>query len=330
MPFLLGRNPFPMAISAAAIAAVSVSWRWSGIRRAGWNAVVKLIVVLSLASILFNVLTVRTGDLVILSVPQSAPLLDGDLTWNAIIYGLLAAFSMVGIVAAWGTVGMVARWSSLVRLLPDAFIGLAAAGSSAINLVPETVAGLADIREAAAARGFAPRGVRGVGTILNPMVNVGLDRSMRLAEVLEARGFGSRASRPGASSSPCTAAWTAALSGTFMVGYGLIAGIAWAAIAGAGAMVIGVVILTARRSDNQVRRTRYRRENLTAADWVVIGVSIAIIGVCALVRQVDSATFVYEPYPTLTYPASNLWLMATLFALFVPAAFASAPGGAND
>jgi energy-coupling factor transport system permease protein len=330
MPFMLGRNPFPMAIAALAIAAVCVTWRAVGIHHTGWKPLLKLIGLFSAISVLFNVLTVRTGNLVIVTIPDSAPLLDGELTWNAVIYGLLAAFGIFGIVATWATVGMAARWSSLVRLLPDAFIGLAAAGSSAINLVPETLAGLADIREAAAARGFAPRGVRSAGTILTPMINVGLDRSMRLAEVLEARGFGSRAPGHGVTSTLRNPAWIAVLTGSFMTGYGLIAGITWSAVVGAASLVIAIAVLSALTSGPQVRRTRYRHEVMSIADWAVIGVSSAVIVFSAIARQVDPAAFVYEPYPTLTYPASNLWLLATLFGLVLPAVFAPAPGLAND
>ena len=80
----------------------------------------------------------------------------------------------------WATVGSHVHWASLARLMPDPFVGFAVAGSAAINLVPQTAAALTDIREATAARGYAPPGVRSVASVLTPMINVGLDRSMRL------------------------------------------------------------------------------------------------------------------------------------------------------
>jgi energy-coupling factor transport system permease protein len=330
MPFLLGRNPFPMLVAVLAVIAV----RWShpplNQHAFGWRILIRAAVLVSLIAIIFNVLTVRTGEQVIVRIPDGWPLIAGPVTWNAVVYGVLAAIGVLGLVLVWATVGGVVQWASLARLLPDPFIGIAVAGSTAINLVPQTAAALTDIREATAARGYAPTGVRGVATVLTPMINVGLDRSMRLAEVLEARGFGSRRQETAKPPAFHDLAWTAMLGGVFIAGYGLIAAITWAAIGGMAAALVGGLMIARQRTPNAVRRTQYRQEPLRRADWIVIGTSIAVAALCIFARELDQRIFVYEPYPDIDVPNATLWPLLALFGLFVPLLFAPAKAASDD
>jgi len=319
LPFLLGRNPFPMLVALIAVLGVRISVHSSHVNAVGWRLVVRAAALFSLLAVLFNVLTVRTGDRVIVRIPDDWPLIDGPISWNAVVYGLLAAMGVLGLVMVWAMVGTHVHWGSLVRLLPDPFVGFAVAGSAALNLVPQTVAALTDIREATAARGYAPTGVRGVASVVTPMINVGLDRSMRLAEVLEARGFGGRRSDDRLSSMLHDLGWTALLGGAFVAGYGLIAAIGWAAIGGLVAVGTGVVVLAILHRPNAVRRTRYRQERLARADWIVILVSIAVAIVCLAARKHDPRAFIYEPYPEIAMPVASIWPLLALLGLVVPA-----------
>jgi energy-coupling factor transport system permease protein len=319
-----------MAIALAAAVAVNRAWRPAHSHAVGWAVVIRAALLFSVIAVLFNVLTVRTGDLVLLTIPEGWPLIDGPITWNAVIYGLLAAVGVLGLVMVWVTVGSMIQWSALARLLPDPFVGFAVAGSAAINLVPQTAAALTDIREAAAARGYRPSGARGVATVLTPMINVGLDRSMRLAEVLEARGFGGRRIESARFPLVREIAWTALLGGTFIAGYGLIAAIDWALIGGMVVAAMGAGTLLRLRSPNAVRRTRYRRDPLTRSDWTVILVSALVMIGSVVARNIDPAMFVYEPYPGLDMPAAELWPLVLLLALFFPALIAPRTGAADD
>jgi len=319
LPFLLGRNPFPMLVALIAVVGVRISLHSSHVNALGWRLVVRATVLFSLLAVLLNVLTVRTGDRVIVTIPGEWPLIDGPITWNAIVYGLLAAMGVLGLVMVWATVGTHVHWGSLVRLLPDPLVGFAVAGSAALNLVPQTAAALTDIREATAARGYAPNGVRGVASVVTPMINGGLDRSTRLAEVLEARGFGGRRSDDRRSSALHDLGWTALLGGAFVAGYGLIAAIGWATTGGLAAVGMGAVVLAMLRRPNAVRRTRYRQERLGRDDWIVILVSIAVAIACLAARQHDPPAFAYEPYPEIAMPAASVWPLLALLGLVVPA-----------
>jgi energy-coupling factor transport system permease protein len=330
VPFLLGRNPFPMAIALAAAIAVNRACRPAHSHAVGWGVVIRTSLIFSVIAVLFNVLTVRTGDLVLVTIPEGWPLFDGPITWNAIIYGLLAAAGVLGLVTVWATVGSMIQWSALARLLPDPFVGFAVAGSAAINLVPQTAAALTDIREAAAARGYRPAGARGVATVLTPMINVGLDRSMRLAEVLEARGFGGRRAQAGRLPVVREAAWTALLGGIFIAGYGLIAAIDWALLGGMVAASVGAAAFFFVRSPDPIRRTKYRQDSLTRTDWMVMATSTIVAIACVVARNIDAKTFVYEPYPGLDIPSAELWPLLILLGLFAPALIAPSTGPSDD
>ena len=329
-PLFLGRNPFPMFVAGLAALAVNRAWRTAESHAVGWGTVIRAAAIFSVIAIVFNILTVRAGDLVIVTVPAGFPLIAGHVTWNAVIYGGLAAFGVLGLVTVWATVGSNVQWSSLARLLPDPLVGFAVAGSAAINLVPQTAAALIDIREANAARGYRSSGVRGVATVLTPMINAGLDRSMRLAEVLEARGFGVRRSQSARHSGVDDLAWTALLGGAFVAGYGLIAGITWAAIGGIAATAAGFLALALRRGQNPIRRTRLRQTTWTRSDWIVIGGSAAVGFACLVAREMDSRTFAYEPYPAVRMPIANPWPLLALLGLFAPALIAPAERNAHD
>jgi len=62
LPFLLGRNPFPMLVALIAVVGVRISLHSSHVNALGWRLVVRATVLFSLLAVLLNVLTVRTGD----------------------------------------------------------------------------------------------------------------------------------------------------------------------------------------------------------------------------------------------------------------------------
>jgi energy-coupling factor transport system permease protein len=330
LPFLLGRNPFPMAVALIAVVVVNLATRHRAAHGPGWRLLVQGVVLFSGIAVLFNVLTVRTGDLVIVRIPDEVPLFDGSLTWNAVIYGLLAAAGVLGLVLVWATVGGMLHWSSLVRLLPDRFVSFAVAGSSAINLVPQTAAALVDIREAAMARGFAPSGVRSLPVIVTPMIDVGVDRSMRLAEVLESRGFGARRANQKGAAALHEVAWTLLLSGAFIGAYGLVSAIGWAAIVGSIVALTGAGILARGKDRDTIGRTRYHNQPMRRGDWLVVIVSAMVGLACFVARERDAASVIYEPYPSMTIPAANVWLLIALFGLLAPALVDGGAGAGND
>jgi energy-coupling factor transport system permease protein len=79
----------------------------------------------------------------------------------------------------------------------------ALAAALATRLVPTLERDAAGLAEAVKGRGVAVEGLRGRARLLSPLVAGSLERATRLAEAMEARGFG----RPGSTRAP-TPSWT--------------------------------------------------------------------------------------------------------------------------
>ncbi len=330
LPFLVGRNPYLLAVTLAMIGTVSAMCHGPGSHSVGWRLIARTMVVIAAFAILFNVLTARTGNQVIVDVPDSFWILSGPITWNAVVYGVLAAVAVFGMVLVWATVGSVINWASLTRIMPERLTGIAVAGSTAINLVPQTVHAISEIREATAARGFTPTGARGAATLITPVINGGLDRSMRMAEVLEARGFGSRTGRQTAIPATVMLAWNLLLAGGFAAVYGFVAGITWASWGGLAAFAIGVIVIRRNRDVHAMKRTHYREEKLEGRDWLVILVSMASMLGIVIANAIRPDAFRYEPYPDIVAPVAVLWPLLPVLLLIVPALVAPNEIEPND
>ncbi|CAA9554292.1 MAG: hypothetical protein AVDCRST_MAG33-1154, partial [uncultured Thermomicrobiales bacterium] len=99
VPALVGRNPFPLLALLIVVLVVRSAWAPALSRDAGWTLILRFAVLVSIVSVLFNVLTAPFGDQVIATMPAWWPL--GDVvTVNALLYGLLSAVAIVVILLA--------------------------------------------------------------------------------------------------------------------------------------------------------------------------------------------------------------------------------------
>jgi energy-coupling factor transport system permease protein len=320
LPPLLGRNPWPLLV--ALVSVVGVRLAWAGEMRGGssWSIYIRLAIIFSAIGILFNVLTVRAGDRVLGAVPGWIPLLGGELTLNAVAFGILSGFALVVLVMVGATLGGLLDWSSLVRIMPDGLTSLTVAGSIAFAFIPQTTIAFHEIREAQAARGHRFRGARDLLPIIVPALGGGLERAMTLAEALESRGFGgieqTQASRFGAIPHYAAA-----------IGIGLIA-VATYAVAvgrlGLAAVVTAaaaVLLLISRFMGDHpiIVKTAYRSHRWWWGDLVTTAGAViaAVATITALELSPDALRF--EPYPHLDLPAVSLPLMVGLLGLLAPA-----------
>ena len=325
-PPLMGRNPFPVAmVFLAAVAVRGVSRRPES-ESAGWGLIVRLAVAVAVIGVVFNVLTVRAGDLVIVSIPDGAPLLDGDLTWNAAIYGVLSGFGLVTLVLIGSVVGGAMSWTTVVRLLPDRFLGMAVAGSIAFNLIPQTAVAFQEVREAQRARGHRVRSARDLVPLIVPLLNGGIDRAMGLAEVLESRGFGAVMRTSGR--------WDTWLSGLLLGATGVLAfaaAVGRLGIAMAAGLVIAVLGSVLARWSPRAGggRTRYREIQLRPADWLVIGAAVVAAGVTLVAERRGPGAVTYEPYPRLHTPDVSIAVLCGLLLLLLPVVLLTGPEPAS-
>lgn len=321
LPPLVGRNPWPLAATLIAVLGVWSVW---GASSAGtrWRPLLRLALYFGVVSVLFNLLTAHVGNVVIGELPAHWPVIGGPLTLNALVFGLLSALAILSLVAVSATLGATLDWSAMIRLLPERMAPLAVAGSVAWSYLPRTTTAFAEIREAQAARGYRPRGLRDAAPLVMPLLAGGLERSLITAEALEARAFGAPLS---AASEPrpwqiaaLLAGLVAALTGAFSLAVGQT--IAAGALLALAIGCLSAGFLSGRGRDPLLRRTRFRDPIWEMPEWIVSGAAVAVLTAQIVVLALDPAAFRYEPYPSMTAPAISLPLLAALGLLLAPAA----------
>lgn len=319
LPALVGRNPFVLSATILAVLGVRATWVSGGVSGGGWTTLVRLALVFAAIGAIFNLLTVHVGDRVLLRVPDVVPVVGGPLTLNALVYGLLSGAAILTLVLIGTTFGTVLDGATLLRQLPARMMTVAVAGSVAWAFVPQTAIAFTQIREAQAARGHRPRGVRDLAPLIVPLVSGGLERAMTLAEALESRAFGTSLGAEDEGSWPRRLLLALALSGGTVGAYLLAAG-----RAGAAALVLAsaaaVLAIALRDSGgHRPRRTRYRSPRWERSETLIAGsAGLALAGEIAVLAVLPSA-FAYEPYPRFGLPEVSLPLLVAIALLMTPA-----------
>ncbi len=320
LPLLAGRHPI-VIMELLAIALVVRTVCLPGDRATSWGWLARLSALAVPIGIVFNLLTVHAGDRVLVTIPDGIPLIGGELTWNAAMYGALSGLAIVGLVLIGTTVAAGIEWSDLMRRLPPRAAGLAVAGSVAWSFLPRLAVSWREIREAQAARGHRWTGPRDAVPLVVPLLAGGLDRSILMAEALEARGFGASAPTTSsrASSATLAAAVIVATTGLYLfaVGRGLLA----LALIAVACLLVGALALIGRDGAGP-RVTRYRERPWTPADTAVLAGAAVAAMATAVALNASPELLRWDPYPVLRWPAGSIWLPLGLATLLVPAVVA--------
>lgn len=146
---------------------------------------------LFVVTVAVNGLLAHTGSTVLVDLPGFLPLVGGVITAEAFAEGVAIALSLVAAVSVVAALSVVLEPADLVDALPRPLSHTGAALGSALNLVPATAASFVAVRDAQRLRGWRPSGPRAVADLAVPVVLGAIDRSVQLAESMEARAFGS-------------------------------------------------------------------------------------------------------------------------------------------
>lgn len=276
----------------------------------------RLVIMILLFSTIFNVLIARSGDTVLWSFPVQWPIVGGDYTAEAALYGFINGLSLVVILAFFWTFNAVVPVGQLATLVPRALHEIGLVLLISITYVPETINQYHRIREAQAIRGHRLRGLRDLRPIVIPLLVGGLERAMNLAETMIARGYGS------------PVAQTSTLSTRMALGVGLIlvlVGAMWIAWRGAGGwLIVGLgvaaVLLTFIFQRQKAERTYYRRRQWTWSDsMVIIMVASSLAILLVPIPGLERISLSYSAYPRLVLPAFEQWVGVALLGLASPA-----------
>lgn len=114
----------------------------------------------------------------------------GDASiWADVVAGATDGLRLAAIILSVAVASAMANPRRLLKHMPGALYELAAAISVALNLVPELISSLQRVRRASLIRGRS-KGLRALKSIVIPVLEDSLERSMQLAASMSARGFG--------------------------------------------------------------------------------------------------------------------------------------------
>jgi energy-coupling factor transport system permease protein len=313
------RNPLYLAIlGGVAVIQYTLAGRRST-EAQGWRALLRLALGLAVLTVPLNALYVHAGSHVLFRLPTAWPLIGGNITLEAVLWGATTALGLMVLMAILITFNLQVGQAQILRLTPAFLYEAGLIVSIALTFIPQMLSSAREIREAQLIRGHRMRRVRDMLPLVMALLTTGLERSFQLAESMEARGFGNVR--------PVTQAQDALLKGLTLLGLGGVLGSVfaitylstgrWAARAGlvlSAALLLGVFWAQGRR----VMRTRYRRERWTWRDAAAIAASLALLGVLVATRLTQSGALAYHPYKALM-PPFRPWLGASLLLLAAPA-----------
>ncbi|MEA2576021.1 MAG: energy-coupling factor transport system permease protein [Chloroflexia bacterium] len=291
--------------------------------RRGLGIFLRFVVVLLVIVTLFKGFSVHTGTTVLFRLPEEWPLLGGAITAEGLTYAALDALSLLTVLAVFTAFTAGADYYAMLRSVPAFMHQVGLITSIAITFVPQTITRFTEIREAQALRGHRVRRVGDLVPIIIPLLAGGMERSMNLAEAMEARGFSRHA--PGTRKLPPLLVQSGVAAGlgltmtgaAFLVFFSQTPLVGWTTILGGVALMVVTLWAVSARS----RRTRYRRSVWRDRDTLLLVPSLGMIAVLFLYKAMLPGTLIYDPLSRLHmyFPPFDPVLALSLISLAVPA-----------
>ncbi|MCK9521005.1 MAG: energy-coupling factor transporter transmembrane protein EcfT [Dehalococcoidia bacterium] len=224
--------------------------------------------------------------------------LGGPVSAEGLAAAGIRGLAILCVLLAFGVFNGAVSPHQLLRTAPAALFHASLVVTVGLTLLPSSIEDVRRIREMRALRG-APGGLRQLPALVVPAVIGGLERSMRLAEAMEARGY---AAAPPAARGP-------RLIGGLAAPLFLFAAVGWfyysplrlpavlAALAGAGC-----IVAWGWGSSRARHTTRLRDEPTALIDSVLIVLSVGITVVALAGKSVGWVEMGYNPFAGLAMP----------------------------
>jgi energy-coupling factor transport system permease protein len=299
----LTQNPFYLAIMLGVVAIQYAAASRDHPRARGWNSLLRLALGVALLVIPFNALNAHAGDHVLFRLPESWPLIGGKITLEAVLWGTSTALGLLTLLVLFAAFNLVIDQAQILRLTPSFVYEAGLVVSIALTFVPQMMISAQEIREAQRIRGHRIKGVRDMLPLVMALLTTGLERSLQLAESMEARGFGNVRPVPARRDVLLKLLSVVSLSGilgsTFALTYfSRLAWLGWSGLGASVLLLVGVLWAQGKR----VRRTHYRRERWSWRDGGAIGASTVVFALMIAVRIAQPLALRYYPYTTLLPP----------------------------
>ncbi|NTU86260.1 MAG: energy-coupling factor transporter transmembrane protein EcfT [Chloroflexales bacterium] len=325
----LAPNPLYLCLVFMAAAQVFLAWRGDSPLARSFGLFVRAGAFICLGYVLFSLITVggARGTTVLLVLPTlrlppwlGGVVLGGPLTAEALAWGLTRGLAIWALMVVFGAFNALVDHHRLLRLTPRSLFHAGLAVTIAVAFVPSLLRSIGEIGQAQRARGHRFGGPRTWPPLVSPLLAGSLERSVQLAEALDARGYG----RATAGNRSAGLRQVGLIVGTLLLGAGVFAwlyyGPAAAPAAGAtaacGARAMG---LSLRALGRLVSRSVYRRERWRRRDALAVAACLTCMAALVAMRLGGQGDLVYYPFPTITPPGFDLRAGLALLLLAAPA-----------
>jgi energy-coupling factor transport system permease protein len=249
------------------------------------------------------------GDHILFTVPgPSVPewlgglRLGGPVSAEGLAAAAIRGLAILCVLLAFGVFNGAVSPHQLLRTAPAALFHASLVVTVGLTLLPSSIEDVRRIREMRALRG-APGGLRQLPALVVPAVIGGLERSMRLAEAMEARGY---ASAPAPARGPRMLAGAAAPLFLF-------AAVGWfyyeplrVPAAGAAAVGGGCLLAWGWSTSRTRHTTRLHAEPTAPIDAALIVLSLAVTVLALAGKSVGWIEMGYNPFAGLALPPFEL------------------------
>ncbi|HEY0639479.1 MAG TPA: energy-coupling factor transporter transmembrane component T [Pseudonocardiaceae bacterium] len=272
------------------------------------------------------------GSTVLVTLPQ-LPLPDafrgirigGPVTAEGLVAALSDGLRLAVLLACVGAANALANPRRLLRSMPAALYEVSVAVVVTLTAAPQLITSARQVHRARRLRGDASRGPRAVRTVLVPVLQDALDRSLALAAAMDSRGYGRTAGVPRAVRRATGALLLTGLLGVCVGVYGLLdagspAVIGVPTLAAGALLAAGGLLLASRR----VPRTRYRPDRWRTREAVVVSSGLAAVAAVLLAGALGEPALV-PPTAPLAWPTLPLLPAAGLLVALLPAWAAPPP-----
>jgi energy-coupling factor transport system permease protein len=183
----------PLALAALALAILGAGWG-AGVGRELARAL-RIALIVALPIVVINVIVSRQGLTVFARLGDLGPFGQGDLTVEALVYGVVIALKVTVLILISTLASLAIDPDALLRIFRRLSFRSALTASLAVRMIPVLAADAQRLAEAQRTRPAGPgdRGsagrARGRAALLGAVLAGSLDRAMDVAATLELRGF---------------------------------------------------------------------------------------------------------------------------------------------
>lgn len=325
-PLLLG---LVIAVCACVVAARRGDAPWALAFRYYLIAGALVVVLRVLARIVFGT---GPGTVVLLDLPQ-VPLPDwtsgvtllGPVSADAVLGGLYDGLRLATMLVCVGAANALANPKRLLKSMPPALHEVATAVVVALSVLPQLAESVLRVRRARELRG-PHRGRRALlRSVVVPVLEDALDRSLLLAASMDARGYGRSGDRTAAGRWVASGLMLLGLVGVAAGVYGVLDASTPTVLRGP-ALLVGVLAAVGgfTLAGRAVRRTTYQPDRWRPAELVTLLAGIVPAATLVLLSARGMPALVPDVSPP-SWPTAPLLPVAVILVALLPAVLAPPP-----